>query len=156
MSRFDIRAGPFSEQRLVSGLVIVERSDIYNSQRMENVSKLKQTEAKHQAFTTQQCSVSNLLSLYNFSLTALFLNSKSSLLLLDQDRPGLQVYSHCASRDNAAVGASRNLRTVQFNLLLYFSSMSVSIQYLTCKVFGGACFLSSAKDQKWSPAGLPV
>lgn len=47
MSRFDIRAGPFSEQRLVSGLVIVERSDIYNSQRMENVSKLKQTEAKH-------------------------------------------------------------------------------------------------------------
>lgn len=45
--RFDIKAGPFSEQRSGPHLMIVERNDIYNSQRMENVSKLKQTEAKH-------------------------------------------------------------------------------------------------------------
>lgn len=42
-----MRAGPFSEQRSGPGLVIVERIDIYNIQRMENVSKLKPTEAKH-------------------------------------------------------------------------------------------------------------
>lgn len=74
MSRFDRRAGPFSEQRSGPVRVIMERSDIYNSQRMENVSKSKQTEAKHYAFTTQQGSVSNLLSVYNFSLKAPFLN----------------------------------------------------------------------------------
>lgn len=44
--KFDIKAGPFSEQRSGPHLMIVERNDIYNSQRMENVSKLKQTEAK--------------------------------------------------------------------------------------------------------------
>lgn len=127
MNKFDIRAGPFSEQRSGPGLVIMERSDIYNIQRMENVSKLKQTEAKHQAFTTQQCSVSNLLSVYNFSLAALFPNSQSSLLLLDRDRPGLQGYSHRASCDTGGVGASRNLRAVQSNLLHYFSLVSESI-----------------------------
>lgn len=47
MSRFNIKAGYFSEQRSGPGLVIVERIDIYDSHRMENVSKLKQTEAKH-------------------------------------------------------------------------------------------------------------
>lgn len=127
MNKFDIRAGPFSEQRSGPGLVIMERSDIYNIQRMENVSKLKQTEAKHQAFTTQQCSVSNLLSVYNFSLAALFPNSQSSLLLLDRDRPGLQGYSHRASCDTGGVGASRNWRAVQSNLPHYFSLVSESI-----------------------------
>lgn len=74
MIRFNRRSGPFSEQRSGPVYVIMERSDIYNSQRMENVSKSKQTEAKHYTFTTQQCSVSNLLSVYNFILKTLFLN----------------------------------------------------------------------------------
>jgi len=47
MIRFDGRAKPIPEQRSGPVLMIMERNAIYNSERMENVSKSEQTEDKH-------------------------------------------------------------------------------------------------------------